>query len=273
MNRQQRREAARQAAKGAVTDHYAETIPIRLNAPGGGVVVSWLSPGQLSADFTDSLWDLLEHDRENAHRIAGKISLRSGPRVAEARSQIVDEFLSNPVIGDAEWLLMLDSDMTFDGDLLDRLMEVADPKERPIVGGLCFAGGYGRVFPTLYRLLDEGGDIEPFTEYPRDAVCKVDATGAACMLVHRKVFTVMHKKFEHLPNGAENPYPWFAEGVTNKRGAPYGEDIVFCLKARGLGIPVHVHTGVRLGHMKLIEINEHTFDMVRESLPAEDPAA
>jgi hypothetical protein len=39
---------------------------------------------------------------------------------------------------EAEWLLMVDSDMGFSGDTLEQLIAVADPTERPVVGALCF---------------------------------------------------------------------------------------------------------------------------------------
>ena len=29
-----------------------------------------------------------------------------------------------------------------------------------------------------------------------------------------------------------------------------GEDLTFCLRCAAAGVPVHVHTGVRAGHMK-----------------------
>jgi GT2 family glycosyltransferase len=29
-----------------------------------------------------------------------------------------------------------------------------------------------------------------------------------------------------------------------------GEDLTFCLRAAAAGYPIHVHTGVQVGHMK-----------------------
>lgn len=246
-----------------------------------GVVVAFISPGEVAARFTDSLAELIRVDAHGSKHIVGTISLRSGPRVAEARCQVVDAFiLHHP---DAEWLLMVDADMVFDPDILDRLFEVADAGHAPIVGGLCFAGVHGgKVYPTIFRLFNEDDGhvaLEPVDEYPVDDIVKVGATGAACMLVHKHVFGAMRRPgpaageqfdpqvhgFGTLPNGRNNPFPWFAEGLTTSKGIPLGEDIAFSRRAMALGIPMYVHTGVKVGHCKewVITADSHA-DYVRE---------
>lgn len=229
------------------------------------VVLAWIDPGTVSSRFAASLAFLLQHDAEGPGYLCGAggtINLQTGPRIAEARCQVVDHF-GAPKYKDAEWLLMIDSDMVFEEDLLDRLLEVADPETCPILGGLCFAGGRsGRMYPTLYKLDQTDGHpwVQPVDDYPEDALVKVGATGAACLLVHRQVFAAMKrpwpKGFGTLSDGRTNPYPWFVEGLIGKDGEPYGEDIAFCLKAFQLGIPIHVHTGIKLGHQKSFVLDE-----------------
>ena len=43
-------------------------------------------------------------------------------------------------------------------------------------------------------------------------------------------------------------FPFFQE--TQNGPDPVGEDLTFCLRLASLGIPVHVHTGVKIGHHK-----------------------
>jgi hypothetical protein len=43
--------------------------------------------------------------------------------------------------------------------------------------------------------------------------------------------------------------PWFRETPVGPM-ALMGEDMTFCLRCAAAGIPVHVHTGVKAGHMK-----------------------
>lgn len=241
-----------------VTSTISKSVP--------GVVVSWMFPEQVSGWFAKSLADLVLYDTTEGSGFlrdperSGFIALSTGPRVAEGRNTVIDNFASN--YPEAEWLLMIDSDMTFSGDLLERLMVNADPVETPIVGGLCFAGGKkGDPYPTVYKLIQKDGyaNVERVYDYPRDAMVRVGATGGACLLMHRQALATMQGKFA-------GPYPWFVEGAVGPDGEPWGEDIAFCLRAHALGIPVWVNTSVKLGHMKTHCIDEVYFDNHRKSV-------
>lgn len=239
-----------------------------------GVCIAYISRLDTKARFMSAYADLLTHDAANDRHLLHRVNLISGPRIAEARSQVVDAFGQT----DADWLLMIDDDMTFEPDMLDRLLAVADERTAPVVGGLCFAGVHGgRIYPTLYRAYNEEGGhlaVEPVSEYPADALVKVGATGAACLLVHKRVFAAMRRPgpkhgesfdpavhgFGTKPDGTANPFPWFTEGLTTSKGIPLGEDVAFCRRLMLLGIPVHVHTGVKLGHCKEWVITEDDFD-------------
>jgi hypothetical protein len=226
-----------------------------------GVCVAYLHPGDVSGWFCMSLANMQAYDHRHGQHILGPkgdlIALQSSPRIAEARNKIIDMFAV--LEQQPEWLLMIDSDMTFEPDLLEKLLEHAHPERVPILGGLCFAGGRVHApYPTIYRQVDEGGyvSVDRVHEYPRDALVKVGATGGACLLMHRGALGAMKNYY-----GRDNaPYPWFAEGVIGPKGEPWGEDIVFCLRATAIGIPVHVHTGVKLGHVKTAVIDEVYFD-------------
>lgn len=233
------------------------------------VVIAWISPGQIDHQFMDSVIGLIHYDSGSNRYITrpegGTISMISSPRIAEARSQVVERFATG--FPEADWLLMVDADMTFGHDLLERMLEHADPEKVPVLGGLCFGGGRGtKIFPTVYEEIEVDGKLtlSPTPDYPRDALVKVGGTGAACMLVHRQVFAAMArpwpKGFGTHQDGTPNPYPWFVEGLSGPDGAQYGEDIAFCKRARMLGIPIHVHTGIKLGHMKRYELTEAVFD-------------
>lgn len=233
-----------------------------------GVVFAFMYPETTSGFFTASLAAMLTFDAKHGRHVidhGGTIALSSGPRVAETRCLMVDLFATK--YPDSEWLLMIDSDMTFPEDIVEALMHVADPVEAPIVGGLCFAGGkQSAPYPTVYRLttLETGQlGVERVYDYPRDAMVKVGATGGACLLMHRSVFAAMKTKFGELPSGEPNPYPWFQEGIIGPHGEAWGEDILFCLRAHQLGIPVHVHTGIKLGHAKVQIIDETLYDRGR----------
>lgn len=221
----------------------------------------------------DSMLDVIEYDGNNQRYLdrdggGGRISMQSSPRIAEARSQVVDAFLKN--FPTAEWLWWSDSDAVFGANVLEQLMDEAHPTERPIVGALAFAGySLRNLYPTVYRLGANPDELEIDTvhDYPRDTLVKVAGTGCHCVVVHRQVFIAMAAAFAAMPNGAPNPYPWYAEGHVDGKGMPIGEDLIFCIRAASLGIPTHVHTGIKTGHLKSAVLDEETWDLRQQLFP------
>lgn len=239
-------------------------------------VLATLSPGTMSSFAAESIaatmladGRLPESERRFSIDYGGTIMTVSGPRIAETRSQIVDTFLQSDVFERASWLVMVDSDMVFRPEDVFELLDTCDPVERPIVGGLCFAGITPEtMYPTIYVASraegDDKFDVDKVLEYPRDQVVKCHATGAAFIAIHRNVFLHMLRPFDKggfgtLADGTPNPYPWFVEGHTDTKGRPFGEDISFCLRAGALGYPVHVDTRRKIGHHKSIVLTEDLY--------------
>jgi GT2 family glycosyltransferase len=203
-------------------------------------VIGYVHGGTVRAEFTASL---LAVCMEGATRIRTVIALESGPNISTGRNLIVREFLDGNL---APWLLMCDTDMSFGADTADRLIAAADPSERPVVGALCFSLSQGQKYPTMYELVEgaPGGlAFRRYREWPEDMCMRLSATGAACLLMHRDALEAVEK---HAGDGAA---PWFRETGAGPM-ALMGEDMTFCLRCAAAGIPVHVHTGVRAGHMK-----------------------
>lgn len=244
--------------------------------PPGQVAIAWLHPGHVAGAFMDSVVAVLMHDvQAGIGRIIGPgggvLAMQSSPRVAEARSQIVQAFLTNEEFRGARWLWFIDSDMTFPPDTLERLVASAETHDAMLIGGLCFAGGRGgRMYPTIYDLQVSSQGVpfvEPIMDYPRDTVVKAGATGAACTLIRRELLIAMaddHPRgFGTFADGRPNPYPWYQEGLVDVEGRPLGEDIAFCMRANMLGAGVHIDTAVKIGHVKEYELTEELFDLTR----------
>lgn len=228
-----------------------------------GVVVSWVRPSEVHGQFMENVLNLAYFDRANHDRLApgrgGFISQTSSANISGARNAICLEFLTNHA---SPWLLMLDTDMTFGPDLVEALLEHADPDEAPIVGGLCFSmDNDGKLFPTLYDVVGttESPEFVRYHEWKPEAMMQVFATGAACLLIHRKALRAVRDfKSPDRPGqvGFSQAFPWFQE--TDFYGRVMGEDITFCLRAGQAGLPVFVNTSVHLGHIKQFELNiEH----------------
>lgn len=232
-------------------------------AQGQGVLVAYLTPDIGNAHFQIALNAMLHYDAGNSqriHRHGDVVSHISGPRVAAGRNHLVEAFLHHPKR--PEWLLMLDSDMVFQPTLADELVAAADPVSAPIVGGLCFAGGRsGQVRPTIGVLTNNDPvEFEIIWDYPADSMVAIDWTGAACLLIHRSVLDDLGQQYEG------RAHKWFAESEYGEKD--YGEDVTFCLRSRKAGYPVHVHTGIKVGHMKMQVVDEETYLTYRRGITA-----
>lgn len=226
--------------------------------PAEKVVLSYVRPTLVHGDFAECVFDMLAYDNGLHNRIINgpdlrRLSFKSGTNVATARNKIVEQFLA---YGQAEWLFMLDTDMIFPADVVERLLEYADPDKAPIVGGLCFGfDEQGLVQPTLYDMFPGEGTEEVqfmrYQEWKPDSMMQVVATGAACLLIHKSALERIRDTEDpnHPGRKGFNPaYPWFQEAEF--QGRIIGEDITFCIRANQCGVPVHVNTAIQIGHIK-----------------------
>lgn len=220
------------------------------------VTVAYVHPNEITTSWHQSLMSLIAWDLGHEGRVArgGWLAIRcyGSDGIAGARNNAVKQFLTEK---DADWLFWVDTDMGFAPDAVDRLLEAADPVERPVVGALCFAlkqntedgmGGWRTsMVPTVYDwTTTPTGEIGFLSrpEYPVNTLLRCAGTGSACVLIHRSV----------LERIAEQQGPVWYERVPNPTsgGRLMGEDLSFCLRAGALDIPVYVHTGVRTTHFK-----------------------
>jgi GT2 family glycosyltransferase len=207
------------------------------------VAVGYVHGAQVTSQFLASL--LAVARKHGGARVDVFLAAPSGPNISEARNLVVRRFLEECA---APWLLMVDTDMVFTPADVDKLVAAADPLRRPVLGALCFSqdGQTGEQYPTMYELVQEpGGEQVGFARYkiwPEDVCMPVSATGAAFLLMHRDALAAIEKA------SGDRAAPWFRESVIG--AALVGEDMTFCLRCAAAGIPVHVHTGVRAGHIK-----------------------
>lgn len=218
----------------------------------GKVILGYVHPGMVHAEFMRSVVNLMAYDWQHSKRLfdgGGLIEYQAGANLSGPRNILTRMFLELP----AEWLLMVDADMAFEPWALDHLVDKADPVERPIVGGLCFGlEADGSHSPTLFDIFadpDGKPEVGRYREWPVGELMKVAGTGTAFLLIHRSVF----ERFDNaeLPEGAtafNKAFPYFQE--TEYFGKPIGEDLTFCFRAGFLGIPVYVDTSCHIGHVK-----------------------
>jgi GT2 family glycosyltransferase len=243
--------------------------------PTNAVAVAFVHTDEVLYSWVHSLLQLLDHDLANHARVwtGGWVSIRGGTdNLAYARNMAVRDFLKAKR---ADWLFWCDTDMGFAADTVDRLMEAADPAERPVVGALCFAnrevdddgmgGKRALAAPVIMHWAKHGEEFGFDTQwdYPRDALVRCDGVGSACILIHRSVFEKVAEAY-----GPK----WYARSVNPSTGELAGEDLSFCARLMSLGIPVHVHTGVKTTHAKRMWLAEEDYWRQR-ALNAPPPVA
>lgn len=244
---------------------------------GGSVIPAVIDGGTWAACFGLSWTDLMLHDQAMGGRIIGgsnqylrKMAGTMG--VAAARNEIAKYVIDS----DAEWLFMVDSDMGFAGDTLDRMIKSALHSDVQILGALCFAqkldpdvatGAFHavryRIQPTVYRYVEVAATgergFQSITKYRRDSFQRVAATGAACMLIHRDALEAI---------GPE-PFMPITDPTAGGNDTPrtFSEDLSFCVRASAAGLDIGVDTSIKTTHYKGgIYLDEVAFAMQQETL-------
>jgi hypothetical protein len=230
-----------------------------------GLVLIAMDAGRPTHEFFVS-WDAaLQYDHDHDGLIldhGARLLMQASPRLSEARCTMVREFLAIPAMANGkkpEWALFIDDDMEFEPDVPYRMIATAREEEVDLVGGLCFVGGRGSqdMSPTMYMLHDDPEqakklNMQRINLYPKGGRIQCDATGAAALLVRRRVLERMGEVF------GNSPFPWFQDG--SHLGTSFGEDVVFCIRARQLGFKLIVDTNIPFGHVKSRVLNEQVYE-------------
>ena len=166
----------------------------------------------------------------NLRRVgASRCSFVSNSLVYDARNMLAAEAIDTG----ADRVLWVDSDMTFDVDLMQRL--AADMDEgRDFVCGIYFKRRYPMVpIISVERERDGKAVTEIYTDYPKDQIFEVSAAGfGACMMTTKLLKDVW--------DNYGNPfYP--ANGL--------GEDYSFCDRVKALGYKIYCDSRIKVGHV------------------------
>lgn len=165
----------------------------------------------------------IKSDRAELH-----LEFISGSLVYDSRN----EFCSMAVKGNYDYIMFIDSDMVFPGNIIDRLMAL----DADIATAVC----YGKVEPHNPQVYTE---MKPTTWYRKktisqrpasmDGVFKIKACGMACCLVSVGLVKEMFRR-------NINPFEPFGH---------LGEDFAFCVRAHKLGAVMLADGSINIGHI------------------------
>ena len=182
-----------------------------------------------------------------------------GTRVCFKQCSLVDEarnLLSlTAVQNDFDYVLWLDSDMTFAPDTLTRLLHTAHMTGADLVTGL-YVKRVQPIKPVLFRTVrppvqDENGKlvsgVESYMDYPRDDIFPIAGCGFGCCLTSVSMLRDLWR------NGAPfTQFPWC------------GEDISFCYRAKLKGYDMVCNSSIRCGHIGSVVFTEDTYLQAKE---------
>ena len=181
-----------------------------------------------------------------------RIKFLPGSLVYDARNQLTEIARASK----SDYIFFIDSDMTFRGDVLKRLLEDAEAENLDIVTGLCFTRKppiRTAIFSKCEYNTDENGQIFPdaenYMDYPKDSLFPVAACGMACCLIRMDCVDNVLQHF----------------GLPFSPAQGWGEDLSFCIRARELGAKIYCDSRVKVGHIGKTIISEEVFLAEREN--------
>lgn len=229
-------------------------------APKGSVVIGIPSRGECESHFARTLADLALWDsrigRQHLDVERPIIWTIGATQIVNARNTLVHQFLASDR---GDWLLMLDDDQVYPKELLEYLIESADPINRPIMGVPVWRfaadgnGGPVKVTHNVMDLHESNGFMEWSEPLPDNVVMQVAAVGTGCLMVHRSVLVAIRDWCE--ANGHGTRWCWFRHNVHMPADIAEGEDLYFCRLAQVVGFPIFISTFTTLGHVKSIILN------------------
>lgn len=177
------------------------------------------------------------------------VSFLMGSLVYDSRNKLAGYAMKM----EADYILWLDSDMVFQPDTLERMIQTLDEhKEIDILSGLYFRRGQPFT-PVLYKKLEtdaEGNTVwEDYIDFP-EGVFEVAGCGFGCVLMRTDCLLDIAAK--------ENGGMWF----TPFRDC--GEDCAFCIRARNNGYRIFCDSSIDLGHMAYTPVTKAFYKALNE---------
>ncbi len=208
------------------------------------ITIGICSPGQWHAMFATSIIDIARSQSQ----LGQLISLEGSGVISRLRNQVVATFLEKTT---DDWLLQIDTDEILSVEHFKKLIAAADKDERPIVSGIVHAAWdtdnlYPEPVPCVFKVGDDQTGLHAMHEYPEDSIVEIDAAGTGCILIHRSVFEKMKENQDKVNEG--DMWCFYRDMPVHQSWV--GEDILFSLRVKALGIKMYCHTGVQLPHKR-----------------------
>lgn len=174
-----------------------------------------------------------------------KYTLTCSSLIYDARNTMAKKAITE----DYDRVLWLDSDMSFEPDLMERLAARLD-EGREMVSGIYFTRK-APVRPVLYEecgfFRDDEGNVKPvaiwYDDYPQNDIFKVQGVGFGGVMMTSDLIKRVADKF----------------GMPFAPMLGFGEDLSFCGRVQEVGGEMWVDSSIKMGHVGLGTITESAY--------------
>lgn len=169
-----------------------------------------------------------------------QIAFQIGSLVYTSRNELAAYAMKNGF----DYVLWLDSDMTFEPDMLERMMKQVQEKDIKMLTGVYFKRR-PPYSPVLFETMEPRKTGWSFSEYEElpDGLFEVGACGFGCVLMATEVFMDVRLKHGYLFHPMNSG----------------GEDISFCWRARDCGYKIMCDPDIVCGHVGNVVITDTLF--------------
>ncbi len=190
---------------------------------------------------------------------------------AESANQIADTFLG-------DWVLMLDTDHVFGADAFYEMIRTFEDNKLDVLVGFTqrrFPPYHPVIFKTDFNPLADFETIFP-NPIERQTLIPIDSSGAACLMVRRKVFDAIKEggerpfdprlKFNSYNigrRGLENGLNFFSRGELPKGrylDETFAEDSSFFWRAQKIGFKSWCAPWIKFHHLATILVTEQMIE-------------
>jgi len=153
-----------------------------------------------------------------------------------------NELAKQAIKGKSDYLLMIDSDMTYPATVLDTLIS----RDKDVIGVVYYSPRWNkeksapdRIGPILYDYHPKKKLWGEWIKCDKEEPFQISAVGTGIMLIKTKVFDKVDE-------------PWFSFFTVGyrKNVEIMGEDIAFCLRCMAAGVDVWADPTMDIGHCK-----------------------
>ena len=174
------------------------------------------------------------------------IAMEIGSLIYNARNDLAIKAIENGF----EYVLWLDSDMSFAPDTFQKLYDTMIETNADIVSGLYFRR-VPTYTPVIFKKLSIDGDglkWENYNDYPGETF-EVEGIGFGCVLMKTETLLSVALKYNNMFSPLSN----------------VGEDLSFCWRARQCGFNIVCNPKIKLGHVGHYTVTEDMYKVYKET--------